>query len=102
MASIAEVTPAGAISTVAGNGNFTFSGDGLALNVALNSPGGMTLDAQGNLYFADVGNSRIRELIPEATDQAFHQRRRWSDRECGRDAADPAYGKRDFSRWNTC
>lgn len=66
LASIAEVTPAGAISTVAGNGNFTFSGDGLALNVALNSPGGMTLDAQGNLYFADVGNSRIRELIPEA------------------------------------
>jgi uncharacterized protein (TIGR03437 family) len=67
--SIFEVTPAGAISTVAGNGNATFSGDGLALNAALNGPGGMTFDTHGNLYFADVGNSRIRELILDAPTQ---------------------------------
>jgi uncharacterized protein (TIGR03437 family) len=66
---IVEVTPAGAISSVAGNGKFTFDSDGLALNAALNGPGGMTLDVHGNLYFADVGNSRIRELIPDAPTQ---------------------------------
>jgi uncharacterized protein (TIGR03437 family) len=67
--SIFEVTPAGAISAIAGNGNATFSGDGLALNAALNGPGGMTFDTHGNLYFADVGNSRIRELIVDAPTQ---------------------------------
>ncbi len=63
---IVEVTPAGAIGKVAGNGNFTFSGDGLALNTALNGPTGLMLDPNGNLYIADTGNSRIRELIPDA------------------------------------
>lgn len=66
---IVEVTPAGGIAKIAGNGNFTFSEDGLALNEAMNEPGGMMLDSHGDLYFGDVGNSRIRELIPDAPTQ---------------------------------
>jgi uncharacterized protein (TIGR03437 family) len=66
---ILEVAPSGAVSTIAGNGAFTFSGDGLALNAALNQPAGMLLDPHGNLLFADRGNSRIRELIPDAPTQ---------------------------------
>lgn len=53
----------GIISTVAGNGNFGFSGDGgPAINARLFGPWGIALDAFGNLYFADRNNNRIRRV----------------------------------------
>ena len=53
----------GLISTVAGTGTQTFSGDGGAATSAnLNQPLSAMLDAAGNLYIADYGNSRIREV----------------------------------------
>ncbi len=53
----------GDISTYAGTGTPGFSGDGGAATSAdLNNPTGMALDAQGNLYFADYNNSRIRRI----------------------------------------
>jgi trimeric autotransporter adhesin len=53
----------GVITTVAGNGTFGFSGDGGApTSAALSSPHAVTLDAAGNLYIADQGNERIREV----------------------------------------
>lgn len=54
----------GIISTVAGTpGQFGFSGDGgLATSAELNSPFAIAFDAGGNLYIADTGNSRIREI----------------------------------------
>jgi uncharacterized protein (TIGR03437 family) len=58
---IRKVTSAGTISTVAGNGQFGFSGDGgPATGAALANPGGIGLDAAGNLYIADTLNDRIR------------------------------------------
>jgi uncharacterized protein (TIGR03437 family) len=63
---IAQVTPSGAITNIAGNGQFTFAGDGLALSVPLNEPAGIVFDSKGNLIFADRLSSRIRELIPDA------------------------------------
>jgi RHS repeat-associated protein len=52
----------GIITTVAGNGNWAFSGDGgPATNAAL-SPAGIALDSAGNLYIADSENDRIREV----------------------------------------
>jgi len=62
---IRMVTPAGIISTVAGNGNYGFSSDGgPAISTQLNLPRGVAVDATGNLYIADCGNNRIRRVTP--------------------------------------
>jgi len=51
------------ITTIAGTGTATFSGDGgLANKAALNSPHGVALDNAGNVYIADSGNNRIRKI----------------------------------------
>ena len=53
----------GNISTVAGTGTSSFSGDGgAAASATLNSPRGVALDSSGNLYIADGGNQRIRRV----------------------------------------
>jgi len=53
----------GIITTVAGNGGFTFSGDGgPATAASLNHPGGVALDTNGNLFIADAYNCRIRRV----------------------------------------
>ncbi len=60
---IRRVTPDGVISTVAGNGAYGFSGDGGPATFArLCSPSGVAVDAAGNLFIADTGNSRIRKV----------------------------------------
>ena len=54
----------GIITTVAGNGNGTFSGDGgAATNASLVRPSGVGFDASGNLYIADKFNNRIRMVV---------------------------------------
>ena len=51
------------ISTIAGTGNPGFSGDGgPASNAALNSPFGLAIDDDDNLYIADSANNRIRKI----------------------------------------
>jgi DNA-binding beta-propeller fold protein YncE len=53
----------GAISTVAGTGELGFSGDGgPATKAQLNIPHSIALDADDNLYIADIGNHRIRKV----------------------------------------
>ena len=60
---VRKVTPAGAISTVAGNGHPGFSGDnGPASAAQLNQPYDVALDAAGKLYIADYGNQRVRAV----------------------------------------
>ncbi len=49
------------ITTIAGNGNSTFSGDGgPGASASLNLPVAVALDGAGNVYIADQGNGRIR------------------------------------------
>jgi trimeric autotransporter adhesin len=53
----------GTITTVAGNGQPGYSGDGgPATSASLAAPGGVALDAQGNLFIADAGNARVRRV----------------------------------------
>jgi uncharacterized protein (TIGR03437 family) len=53
----------GIITTVAGNGNYGFSGDnGPAVSAELYYPGGVAVDASGNLFIADNYNYRIRKV----------------------------------------
>jgi sugar lactone lactonase YvrE len=51
------------IITVAGNGTSGFSGDGgAATNAQMAGPYGVALDMQGNLYFSDNFNHRVRKV----------------------------------------
>jgi trimeric autotransporter adhesin len=53
----------GTITSIAGNGNPGYSGDGgQALLAELNNPNDVALDTAGNVYIADFANNRIREL----------------------------------------
>lgn len=61
---IRKVTAAtGIISTIAGDGNPAYGGDGqLAINATVSVPSGVTIDGAGNLYIADTGNNAIRVI----------------------------------------
>jgi len=63
-----KVTLQGTITTVAGNGSGGFSGDGgPATSAQLSQPIGVAVDASGNIFIADVSNSRIRKVTPQGT-----------------------------------
>ena len=63
---VRRVTPGGVISTVAGNGTAVSSGDGgAATSAGFDDILGITLDAQGNLYVAEV--YRIRMITGTGT-----------------------------------
>jgi len=60
-----RVVIAGTINNFAGNASNVsgFSGDGAAATAArLNNPTGISFNAAGNLYIADMGNNRIRKV----------------------------------------
>ncbi|HUA83172.1 MAG TPA: Ig-like domain-containing protein [Bryobacteraceae bacterium] len=56
------VLSTGVIATVAGNGNYQYSGDGAAATAAGVDPFDVAVDSTGNLYIADNYNSRIRKV----------------------------------------
>ncbi|MEO5646878.1 MAG: MopE-related protein, partial [Chitinophagaceae bacterium] len=60
---IRKIDTAGIITTIAGNGTFSFSGDGgPASSAGLFLPTDITIDSVGNIYIADGGNHRIRKI----------------------------------------
>ena len=63
---IRKVTPAGIISTVAGNAIIGSDGDGGPANQAsIGYVSGLAVDADGNLYIADQSHSKIRKVTPD-------------------------------------
>lgn len=58
---IRKVDSNGVIGTIAGNGQPGYSGDGfLGSEASINRPYGVVVDAEGNVYFADGANMRVR------------------------------------------
>jgi hypothetical protein len=65
---VRKVSPDGTISNYAGTGTAGSSGDGgPATSAELDSPLGLTVDGQGNVYLTDVGNNRVRKVSPDGT-----------------------------------
>jgi hypothetical protein len=57
------VSVGGTISTLAGSGAASFSGDGAGATAAtLFRPSSVSIDGAGNIYIADTGNQRIRQV----------------------------------------
>ena len=60
---IRKVDTTGTISTIAGTGEWGYSGDGgPATRAQLSEPVGVAVDGDGNVYIADIGDHRIRKI----------------------------------------
>lgn len=61
---IRKVTPAGVVTTFAGATGLSGGNDGTGASARFEGPRGLAVDASGNLYVADWGNSTIRKVTP--------------------------------------
>lgn len=61
---IRRITPAGAVTTIAGMAQMPGNADGNLRSARFNTPVGIALDGAGNLYVADTGNHTIRKITP--------------------------------------
>ncbi|MCE9659205.1 MAG: hypothetical protein K8R60_11650 [Burkholderiales bacterium] len=61
---IRRITPAGAVSTLAGLAGSPGNIDGTGNAARFNQPRGVGVDAAGNVYVADTSNSAIRKVTP--------------------------------------
>jgi hypothetical protein len=60
------------ITAVAGTGDRGFGGDGgPAVDAKLNRPFGVAVDSAGDLFIADSGNNRVREVLPSGIITTF-------------------------------
>lgn len=65
---VREVTADGVIHTIAGQSAAGFTGDGgPGTSAQLNGPAGVLVDGSGNVYVADTGNNRVRQLVPDSS-----------------------------------
>jgi sugar lactone lactonase YvrE len=60
---IRKITPAGVVTTLAGNGG-NGSSDGTGTAASFYNPWGVATDAWGNIYVADTRNNKIRMITP--------------------------------------
>jgi sugar lactone lactonase YvrE len=68
--SIRKMTPNRDVTTLAGNTN-PGSSDGTGAAASFSRPGGLVLDAAGNLYVADRDNHKIRKVTPAGVVTTF-------------------------------
>jgi streptogramin lyase len=59
---IRKVTPAGVVTTLAGQAGNSGAADGAGPNAQFYNPSGLAVDRAGNVYVADSGNSTIRKV----------------------------------------
>ncbi len=85
------------ITTFAGNGTAGYTGDHGAANVAeLNAPGGLALDAAGDVFIGDTANDVIREV---AISNGQIQPSRVPAQRISAETAAPLPGNSQFSSW---
>jgi sugar lactone lactonase YvrE len=61
---IRSITPAGVVTTLAGQAGHKGQADGAGLAASFFHPAGLAVDAQGTLYVADNGSHTIRKITP--------------------------------------
>jgi hypothetical protein len=61
---IRKITPAGAVTTLAGTVGVNGSTDGTGAAARFSAPSGVAMDGAGNLYVADAFNDTIRKITP--------------------------------------
>jgi kumamolisin len=59
---IRKITPQGTITTLAGQTGVAGYSDGAAASALFNAPSALAVDASGNVYVADFGNSVVRKI----------------------------------------
>jgi uncharacterized protein (TIGR03437 family) len=65
---VRKVSADGTITTIAGNSNAGFSGDGgPAISAGFRNPFAIATDSANNVYIADTGNNRVRKISPDGT-----------------------------------
>ncbi len=67
---IRKITPWGLVSTFAGSGS-AGSADGAGAAASFHLPGGIAIDAAGNLYIGDYGNNKVRKITPGGVVSTF-------------------------------
>jgi sugar lactone lactonase YvrE len=70
---IRKISPAGNVTTLAGNGNsgFSDSTDGTGATAKFTYPNGVAVDSNGNVFVADTGNHKIRKITPSGNVTTF-------------------------------
>jgi sugar lactone lactonase YvrE len=61
---IRKISSNGVVTTLAGNGKYGFTNNGIGTKATFNDPNGIAVDGMGNVYVADSGNNAIRKLTP--------------------------------------
>lgn len=61
---IRKITPAGVVTTLAGNAGITGNADGSGTSAFFNNPYGITIENNGSLYVTDQSNQTIRMITP--------------------------------------
>jgi secreted PhoX family phosphatase len=64
---IRKVTPAGVVTTIAGQSGVAGTNDGMGSTAEFHSPWGVAVDTDGNVYVTDIYNDTIRKVTPVGT-----------------------------------
>jgi sugar lactone lactonase YvrE len=64
---VEEVTPAGKLSVVAGNGKEDLPTPGPAIKSGIHAPSGVAVDTHGDLFISDLENCVVDEVTPAGT-----------------------------------
>lgn len=68
---IRKITPAGMVTTLAGNTKLMGSTDGQGATVSFSEPQGIAIDASGNVFMTDASIHKVRKITPAGVVSTF-------------------------------